>query len=74
MLPKDTVQFNKKVTKVNWDGDEVRVNVEDLKSGKVSVVDADFVVCTLPLGVLKEVHEDMFEPRLPVKKTRAIKR
>ena len=74
LLPKDTVQFNKKVTKVNWDGDEVRVTVEDLKSGEVRVVDADFVVCTLPLGVLKEVHEDMFEPRLPVKKTRAIKR
>ena len=74
MLPKDTVKCNRKVTKVKWDKVEVRVTVEDLKSGVVSVVDADFVVCTLPLGVLKEVHENMFEPRLPVKKARAIKR
>ena len=74
MLPKDTVQFNRKVTKVNWDGVEVGVTVEDLKSGEVRFVDADYVVCTLSLGVLKEVHKDMFEPQLPVTKTTAIKR
>ena len=74
MLPKDTVQFNKKVRKIKWDGVKVHVTFEDLKSDEVRVVDADYVVCTLPLGVLKEVHEDMFEPRLPVMKTNAIQR
>ena len=74
LLPENTVKCNKKVTNVNWGGDNVRTTVEDLESGATSFFDADFVVSTLPLGVLKDVHEKMFEPRLPAEKSDAIKR
>ena len=32
------------------------------------VVNADYVICTLPLGVLKSSHRKMFHPRLPDEK------
>jgi len=74
LLPEDAVKCNKKVTNVKWSGTNVRTTVEDLETGASSFFDADFVVSTLPLGVLKDVHEKMFEPRLPAEKADAIKR
>ena len=68
------MKCNKKVTNVKWGGDNVRTTAEDLESGVTSFLDADFVVSTLPLGVLKDVHEKVFEPRLPAEKADAIKR
>jgi len=32
------------------------------------IVNADYVICTLPLGVLKATHRKMFYPRLPEQK------
>ena len=75
MLPNDTIQYNKKVVNVKWSGvNSVQITVVDLKTKELSVVDASLVVSTLPLGVLKEVHEKMFNPPLPIKKTNAIER
>jgi len=73
-LPKDVIKCNKKVLNVKWDGDNVRLRVKDSESGDSSFIDADYVVSTLPLGVLKNSHENMFEPCLPVEKADAIKK
>ena len=34
------------------------------------IINADYVICTLPLGVLKATHRKMFYPRLPQSKVR----
>lgn len=35
---------------------------------------ADHVICTIPLGVLKENHQELFEPKLPQYKVESIER
>ena len=41
-----------------------RVSNNLVSSSKV-IINADYVICTLPLGVLKATHRKMFYPRLP---------
>ncbi|XP_009951263.1 PREDICTED: peroxisomal N(1)-acetyl-spermine/spermidine oxidase, partial [Leptosomus discolor] len=84
-LPEGTVLLNKAVRTIRWrgsfheDGDEardfpardfpVRVECED---GDAFL--ADHVIVTVPLGFLKEHHQDFFQPPLPDQKVEAIHR
>ncbi|NXT44812.1 PAOX oxidase, partial [Pelecanoides urinatrix] len=79
-LPEGTVLLNKAVRTVRWrgsfreEGDEardfpVRVECED---GDAFL--ADHVIVTVPLGFLKEHHQDFFQPPLPERKAEAIRR
>lgn len=61
------IEFNKVVTKINW-SDQV-ISIECLDGSKF---EADHVICTVSLGVLKEKHERIFEPKLPAKKVNSI--
>jgi len=62
------IRFNHEVCKVTW-GDQ-RVIVETMMGPEF---EADFCICTLPLGVLqKQVVE--FSPELPLTKTNALER
>ncbi|KAH8415718.1 hypothetical protein KR222_010754 [Zaprionus bogoriensis] len=62
------VQLNKRVAQINWEGaDELLLRCWN---GEVLLV--DHVICTVSLGVLKEQHEQLFVPRLPAAKLRAI--
>ncbi|NXI90137.1 PAOX oxidase, partial [Psophia crepitans] len=79
-LPAGTVLLNKAVRTIRWrgsfheDGDlgrafPVRVECED---GDAFL--ADHVIVTVPLGFLKERHQDFFQPPLPRRKAEAIRR
>ncbi|NXE47893.1 PAOX oxidase, partial [Casuarius casuarius] len=78
-LPKGTVLLNKPVRTIRWqgsfceDGDTkeefpVQVECEDGDSFL-----ADHVIVTVPLGFLKERHQDFFQPPLPERKVEAIR-
>ncbi|NXV77965.1 PAOX oxidase, partial [Atlantisia rogersi] len=79
-LPEGTILLNKAVRTIQWrgsfreEGDEgrdfpVRVECED---GDTFL--ADHVIVTVPLGFLKERHQDFFQPPLPERKAEAIRR
>ncbi|KAM6203867.1 peroxisomal N(1)-acetyl-spermine/spermidine oxidase isoform 3-T3 [Sarcoramphus papa] len=79
-LPEGTVLLNKAVRTIRWrgsfreEGDEVRdfpVRVE-CEDGDAFL--ADHVIVTVPLGFLKERHQDFFQPPLPERKAEAIRR
>ncbi|XP_034652951.1 spermine oxidase [Drosophila subobscura] len=55
--------------KINWNRNDGRVELQ-LSNGENCI--ADHVVVTVSLGVLKEQHWRLFEPKLPVEKQRAI--
>ncbi|XP_053665090.1 spermine oxidase-like [Anopheles marshallii] len=64
------VTFDKFVSNIQWDGtsnQQVRVTTDD-----GSQYEAEHVVVTVPLGVLKENHQAMFTPALPVINQQAI--
>ena len=67
MEGKVSVNLSQKVTRINWNGDLAVVRTE---SGLA--FDADYVILALPLGVLKETHMSLFEPRLPQQKMEII--
>lgn len=63
-------QFNKTVSTICWNsGPDCTASVRCSDS---SVYDADHVICTMSLGVLKERHESLFLPALPALKKNAI--
>ncbi|NXH15422.1 PAOX oxidase, partial [Bucco capensis] len=77
-LPEGTVLLNKAVRTIRWqgsfreEGDNARdfpVQVE-CKDGDTFL--ADHVIITVPLGFLKEHHQDFFQPPLPKRKAEAI--
>uniref|UniRef100_A0A8B9GJE3 Amine oxidase domain-containing protein n=1 Tax=Amazona collaria TaxID=241587 RepID=A0A8B9GJE3_9PSIT len=79
-LPEGTVLLNKAVRTIQWQGSfreegdnardyPVRVECED---GDTFL--ADHVIVTVPLGFLKERHQDFFQPPLPERKAEAIRR
>lgn len=76
-LDKDTVNLNHVVKKIQWSNnvksdsiDQVCLDVEF--EGGVHRFQADFVICTLPIGVLKKFHKHMFVPPLSRSKISAI--
>ncbi|OXB75324.1 UNVERIFIED_CONTAM: hypothetical protein H355_008630 [Colinus virginianus] len=79
-LPKGTVLLNKPVRTIRWQGSfreegdvdrdfPVQVECEDGDSFLT-----DHVIVTVPLGFLKERHQDFFQPPLPKQKAEAIRR
>ncbi|NXL67429.1 PAOX oxidase, partial [Chordeiles acutipennis] len=79
-LSEDIVLLNKAVRTIQWQGSfheegdkdrdfPVRVECED---GDTFL--ADHVIVTIPLGFLKEHHQDFFQPPLPKQKAEAIRR
>ena len=58
-----------KATKINWNDDIASVTTE-----KGDIFNADYVIIAVSLGVLKETHTSLFEPKLPHHKTEIIKK
>ena len=87
-IPKDSILTRHAVTSIRWERKKCAdgsTNPEDnncsdtgacievrCENGKTIV--AEHMICTLPLGVLKEKANDMFEPPLPNYKLEAIDR
>ncbi len=69
-IPANTIRFNTEVTKIVRDGENpIRVQVSEGQE-----LEADFVVITCSLGVLKARTETLFEPALPERKLEAIRK
>ena len=64
-IPESSIRLNSKVSKVKKIGDVFQVQVDGGET-----LDADFVIMTVSLGVLKQ-NLDMFEPDLPFKKVKS---
>lgn len=67
----DKILLNKTVSSIDWSCDETNKFVE-VKCTDGSSYEADHVICTVSLGVLKEKHLEMFTPKLPEMKKNAI--
>lgn len=64
------IKFNKEVRKIVYnqpDGSPIKIKCTD-----GSCYEADHLICTVSLGVLKERHLSMFEPLLPLWKIQTI--
>ncbi|XP_055846030.1 spermine oxidase-like [Episyrphus balteatus] len=63
------IKLGKSVNKISWNEDGSKIQVQ-CKDGEI--FEADHVIVTVSLGVLKDKHSTLFHPKLPVEKIRAI--
>lgn len=68
----EKILFNKTVSNIDWSCDESSNNLVKVKCTDGSSYEADHVICTVSLGVLKEKHLQIFNPKLPALKKNAI--
>ena len=66
-LPDDLIEKKQEVVKINYSGSLVNITSKDRESGHFKLYEADFLISTLPIGVMKKQHQSLFEPRLPNK-------
>lgn len=71
-LPKGSVMFGKMVVKIKWGGVTNAFPRAVILCEDGTRYEADFVIITLPLGVLKQLSDTLFCPGLPAVKTNAI--
>uniref|UniRef100_A0A0K2VIB8 Polyamine oxidaselike [Tribolium castaneum] n=1 Tax=Lepeophtheirus salmonis TaxID=72036 RepID=A0A0K2VIB8_LEPSM len=68
-LPKDVVYLDSPVTKIDWSNPQnISVNIHDHE------IKCNYVISTIPLGVLKSTHTTLFHPSLGEEKTLSIQR
>ena len=79
-LEKDSIKLNHAVKTIKWKNNKA-TNIRDSKDDVILEVEcadaihefqAQYVICTLPIGVLKNTHTEMFIPPLPEEKSAAI--
>ena len=74
LVPAESIRKGQKVTAMKLkDEHTVRVTVQTEDAAKTEVLEASAVICTLPLGVLKHEHMQLFEPSLSESKAAAIR-
>lgn len=66
------IMFNKRVHQIIWNREAVGEKSACVRCTDGTSYDADFVIFTGSLGVLKENYREMFVPRLPAIKANAI--
>eukprot|EP00090_Calanus_glacialis_P032635 TRINITY_DN54067_c0_g1_i1.p1 TRINITY_DN54067_c0_g1~~TRINITY_DN54067_c0_g1_i1.p1 ORF type:complete len:488 (-),score=161.38 TRINITY_DN54067_c0_g1_i1:29-1303(-) len=65
-IPPELIKLGEKVTNIDWSVDKVIITTE------ASMFFCDHVIVTVPLGVLKKKHMELFTPSLDKNKIRAI--
>lgn len=68
------VKFKNMVRKIFWDSTETQGKRAIVVTCANESFSADYVILTLPLGVLKYLADDLFTPPLPKRKLEAIRR
>jgi len=72
-LPKTCIRLNEKVEKIEYSSSSgVTLSILNKVDGSRHAYTADYVVNTMSLGYLKKQHNDLFEPKLPQLKIKAI--
>jgi len=56
------IRYGQEVQAIRQSPDQVAITVKDTGSGKVSTVNADYVLCTIPLSVLRTIDSDFPDP------------
>ncbi|CAF0728225.1 unnamed protein product [Adineta steineri] len=69
-IPQNWIQFDQFVENILWDQND-RVHIT-CKNG--NVYECDYVICTIPLAVMKWNYKSLFTPPLPTWKTEAIQK
>ena len=70
-----SLKLNQLVASIDWSNlNEISINAFDLTRRTYIKYQADVVLITLPLGVLKYSHKSMFIPSLPTAKANAIEK
>lgn len=70
-----SIHLNKLVTNIDYTNkSEILVSVYDLFTRSMVKYNADFVLVTIPLGVLKQNYKTLFRPSLPAAKANAIEK
>ena len=60
-LPKNWIQFEQFVHNVEWDtNDRIRITCAN-----GNIFECDYIICTIPLAVMKWSHKSLFTPALP---------
>jgi spermine oxidase len=74
IVPTNQVLLNEAVKKIDWheENDYVTVSTVNQETEKESVYYGRQCICTMSLGCLKEMHEEIFVPSLPEPKINAI--
>ena len=68
-LPSGAIKLCHEVKKIDYNRkDRVTVDVVCDGESEISKMEADHVICTIPLGVLQQNHRKMFSPELPLNK------
>ena len=68
-LPECAIKLCHEVKKIDYSGkDQVKVDVYDGKTETKYKMEADYVICTIPIGVLQQTHRRIFSPELPLNK------
>ena len=57
-----TIRYQAEVVGIRRVGDRARVSWRDRKQGSPHALDADFVICTIPLPVLRGIESDFPDP------------
>ncbi|XP_013105025.2 protein anon-37Cs [Stomoxys calcitrans] len=70
-IDRENLLIGRPVGEIKWFGPN-RDNKKSVNCLDGSVINADHIICTLPLGVLKTFAGHMFKPTLPVEKIKAI--
>lgn len=68
----DKILLNKEVTKIVWDNNTTNDNGVTVTCLDGSIYNADHVLVTTSVGVLKKFHQSMFVPKLPAHKINSI--
>ncbi len=71
-LPKSSIKLNELVEKIEYTSNGVKLTVLNKTNEIRQTYTADYVVTTMSLGYLKKFHHDLFEPKLPALKIKAI--
>ncbi len=70
-LSRRTIRYNSEVTDIIQDNNGVEITYKDTKSGKVRTEKGDYVISTIPLGVISKINTNMSEEfRNSLKSTR----
>ncbi|XP_011183904.2 spermine oxidase [Zeugodacus cucurbitae] len=68
-LLNEHIKYNARVEHIDWQSSKGDIRLR-LWNGELIL--ADHVICTVSLGVLKDIHQKLFTPTLPLAKCRAI--
>ena len=73
-IPPERILLNEEIMKIDYTEDTIAVYSYNDLTKKGTIFFSEYVICTFPLGCLKENHKTMFHPPLPISKQESIEK